>query len=269
MSWGSRTTLPDRQPGETLRDIQFHNEMDEHNQRTDRVVGNFRHRDGRIWSARIVPIPANVARRPFPDAALVLTLHSGGCRRYQFMSGTLPSAKSTALRFGNVSLQDYERLIADAHGTTEFPRPDDVGAFRIQIVKRRIVAFAPETHRYTRDGIGRIEQGRIVIFPDIHELEEIFDNLCAPRTVPMLPENINSLGANSSFLSPAIIAAAVALGDDMEMDYTDTVLLSNFDDSVDEALGGLSNGTYRTPTIRLREDRVINLDDGDDDAFKE
>lgn len=268
MSWVSRTTLPDRQPGESLRDIQFHNEMDESNQRTDRVVGNFRHRDGRIWSARIVPIPANADRWPFPDDAFMLTLHSGGCRRYQFMAGTLPSAKRTALRFGNVAIAEYERVIADAHGTTEFPRSDAVGAFRIQVVKRVSQGFTQETQRYTRDGIGRIEQDRIVIFPDVHELEEIFDNLCAPQTVPLIPEHINSLGAESVFTDSAIAEAASILSDDMDLDPSD-VVLSNFDDSIDEALAGLSNGTYRTPTIRPREDRVIDLDDGDDDAVRE
>ncbi len=268
MSWVSRAMLPDRQPGESLRDIQFHNEMDENNQRTDRVVGNFRHRDGRIWSARIVPIPANFERRPFPDDAFVLTVHSGGCRRYQFMAGTLPSAKSTALRFGNVDLQDYTRLIADARGTTEFPRTDDVGAFRIQVVKRESHGFTQETRRYTRDGIGRIEQDRIVIFPDVHELEEIFDNLCEPQTVPLIPEHINSLGAARVFSDSNIAEAAAILSDDMDLDPLD-VVLSNFDDSIDDALEGLSNGTYRTPTIRPREDRVIDLNDGDDDALRE
>jgi hypothetical protein len=267
MSWSSDITLPERQPGEALRDIQFHNEMDEHNRRTDRVVGNFRHRDGRIWSARIVPMPDSDAHPQFLFGSFVLTAHSGGCRRYQFISSALSSAKQTALRFGNVRLAVYDRLIADAQGTTEFPRSADVGAFRIHVVRRLSRGFTQETVRYTRDGIGRLESGRIVIFPDAHELEEIFDDICAVNTVPLIPEHINSLGANSTFHDPSTVEAAAYLGTDMVADPT-TVVLRNFDDSIDDALAGLSNGTYRTPTIQPREDRVIDLNDGDDDGLR-
>jgi len=259
-------SLPERRPGEALRDIRFRNEIEPTtNERTQRVVGNFRHRDGRIWNARIVPIPPQEGL-PFQGPGYQLTLTSGGCRNYQFVSRSLVSAKQTAVRFSNMQMALYERIIADAHGTTEFPRSNDIGVFRIAVVKTVPVRFQHrETQRYDVEGLGRLEHGHLVIFPQSAELEEIFDEVADEGTFSLIPDTINSPTIDNSLFSQSATmrdAARDVLSED-ERNIAD-IVLNNFNDSAEEALQGLTDGTYRIPAPRQREDRVIDLG-GDDD----
>ena len=267
MTW----SVPRRQAGESLRSIDFRNERDSLGEVTARVIGSFRHRDNRIWQARIVPLPPDTARSIFPTAAFVLTLSSAGCRDYHFIAESLASAKRTALRFGNVRMADYERLIADATGTSDYPRTDDVGFFCMRVVKETqgIVTMRVNRSSHSQEdvfGLGRIEDGKIIIFPDHYELDIILTGIADSSSQPLVPEDVNSVNGLSPF--SARRTSARDLDDAMEdMGISDAVirevLQRNRNDSVATAMAGLSSGTYTTPTLRARDERVIDL--GDDD----
>lgn len=265
MSWGtSVNVIPPRQENEVLREIRFHTELDASNNPTDRVSGQFRHRDGRIWSARILPLEPDARRPAFRRQAFLLALTSGGCRQYTFISRRLQNAKSTVLRFSNLPLPVYERLTADAKGTSTHPRSGEVAVFRLHVIKRatsgHFVARS-ELTRYDVDGIGRYEQDKLVVFPDSAELAAILDQCCADDDVrSLVPEGINSLPAEATMTRIDLTTAQRHLDSRViDMDHIHAIVGDHFYDSVDDAIAGLHNGSYH-----VREERRIDLRDEDE-----
>ncbi len=253
MSWTNATPVPQRQPGETIRDIPFRHELDGQNQKTNTIVGRFYHRDGRLWQARIVHAPSNVEDWRFENDSWILTMSSGGCRNYQFLSANIGSAKKTALRFANIPLENYQRLVADAHGTTDFPRPSIYGIFQVKVVQNNATeAGVVETQSYSLRGIGRIDNGTIVIFPLAAELEQIFDPVCDNDTVSLIPVDINRVSN-----TPGIQQALEEIEEDMQQFDVDEILSRNFADTPEDAVRNFNNGA----TFRQREERVIDIGD--------
>jgi len=253
--------IPNRQPGEALTDISYRAEMED-NRQTGRVVAEFRHRDGRIWQGRIMPLPPGSVQTHITGHTHTIALSSGGCRQFRFIANGLSSAKRTVLRFANLPLDVYDRLIADARGTTDHPRPDDVGVFRIQVVKRhRRPGGRTETQRYEREGIGRLEGSIITVFPHSEELQDILGLCCSGSSLPVVPSGINELNP-VGFSRTELDEATVGQVDE---DAVDAAVLRGFDDDLVTALAGLEDGSYTIPRPREREDRAIDIF-GDQDA---
>ncbi len=261
MSWTDTQPIPLRQPGEPIRDIQFSHELDGQRRRTERIVGQFYHRDGRLWQARILPLPNRFhdGQHSFNEESLVLTLSSAGCRNYQFVSGNIGSAKRVAIRFGNIPISRYNRVVADAQGTAAHPRTNDIGVFRVNIAKQVLIfPQSHETQRYSLVGIGRVEHGTIVMFPQAAELEAIFENVCDDDTVPLIAENINDPTTDNDAFR---LHQQVSSEEMDEWGDVSDIVARNFQDTVEQALEGLQSGTYHTSGFRRREDRVIDIGD--------
>ena len=254
-NWG--TPLPDRQEAEVLRNLEWVNSAQ------GQLTVTFRHRDNRIWVATIASLPADMNRTTFPEEAYSLSVTSDGCRAYQFICRSQSSGKRTTLRLANMRATYYSRLIADARGTTDYPRSDDIGVLCMQVAKRTQVRAhthnprtqATEVQRYTIRGIGRVDGNTITVFPESHELEQILDQVCAEGTHALVPSDINVI-PDPSMARGALEGVNV---DSVADDVVTAALANSFDDDAETALQGLSDGTYHTPAPRQREDRVIDI----------
>lgn len=245
--------LPEREPGEVLRDINF---------RTDdgRIMAQFRHRDNRIWSAVISPL----TDINFRNYDYTIQLSSGGCRTYRFVARVVNTAKGVVQRFANMPLELYERMVADAQPTTDHPRSDDIGVFRMQVVKQRRAGpggYRTETQRYMISGLGRVDGNSITIFPNSEEIGEILLTVCPQGAQPLVPQGINELDRNR-FNRSALDTTDVP---DLEEDEVAEAISRSFNDDLETALAGLDNGSYEAPRPRAREERALDIFGEDDD----
>lgn len=258
MQWRA---LPERQPGEVLRDINFRVELD-NGQRTDRVTAQFRHRDNRVWVARITSL--NDPHLPRYNKAVQLS--SGGCRNYRFVAHDLPMAKQVVQRFANLAEEHYDRLVADAQSTMDYPRSDDIGVFRMSVAKQRRAGWGghrTETRRYTIEGLGRVDGNTITIFQTSEEIGEILLLVCPRGVQPLVPAGINEITptAGPRFNRSALDETEVP---ELDEDEVQAAIARSFDDDLETALTGLHDGSYSAPRPRGREAREIDFG-GDDE----
>lgn len=259
-AWGA---LPPRQPGEAISSLHFRGEPNPTTLRHVHV-SHFRHRDGRIWEARVTSgdeVCILVADVLYKNS---LELTAAGCRSIQFLSRETSNALSTACRFSNLRMDLYTRLIADAQGTTDHPRSNEIGVFRMNVVRHEQEARGRVvTLRYTINGIARLENGRISVFPVSSELAEILANVCAKDTIALIPQGINEISGDTS--------RSINTGHG----HTGTSVPTLTEDEVDQAIGrlrndtserarsGIASGDY-VPTTRHREERVIDIFNDED-----
>lgn len=181
LGWGAANRPPQaRRASESLSYINFY--ADEANI----VYGQFLHRDGRLWMARIVPY----VQHP------VLTLTSPGCREYEFNCESIASAKGVTMVFANLPLPVYSTLTADANGTIDRPVAGDLCALQVQVCKAPHTASgAAHPQWLTIHGMGRINNGVITLFPSPDVIYQILVSCCDNEhaDTPVVPANINGL----------------------------------------------------------------------------
>lgn len=267
MTWGTnRYTVPPRGERDVLVEIRYRDEFDAQNNKTGTVVGEFQHRDGRIWSARIIELAPDNSRRVFRQAAVMLTLASAGCRQYSFICCRLQNAKGVAMRFSNMPMYVYDRLVADAQGTAEHPRSGDIAIFRLHVVRRQQPSLRRQQSSCGFDlteepinGIGRYADGQLVIFPTTDEIEDILDQCCNEYSRVMMPSGINQI-PDQALLERLEDTAYDDLDSRIiDIDRISDLVDHHFHDSAYEALAGLRDGSYR-----IREERVIDFHDDDE-----
>ncbi len=247
--------IPDRQPGEVLSEITYRAEM-EGERNTGRLRAEFRHRDNRVWQARIIPLPPGDAQTHISGHTHVVNLDSAGCRPVRFVARDVNRARQTIQRFANLHIELYERLVADARGTSSHPRSDNIGVFRMQVVKQvRQPGGRTETQRYDVEGIGRHDGDCIVVFPLSSDLEAILEECCARGCLPLVSAGVNALHPDR-FNRGVLDTAAV---DPVDQAVVDAAVLRGFDDDVDTAIAGLRDGSYTIPQPRAREERDLDI----------
>jgi uncharacterized membrane-anchored protein len=173
----------------------------------------------------------------------------------------LGSAKDAVRRFANMSEVRYTRITADAQGTTDHPRSDDVGLFRMVVTKA-----AYQTHSRSElvqrelSGIGRLDGPNLVMLPTSDELYAIMDRVCHGRNSrPMIPGGINVVENNDNAF---VQRRHSREPDEFDVAAINEALRRNFNDSFAEVSQSVAAGKYR---LRGREERAINFGDTDDD----
>ncbi len=254
--------LPTRQPGEALSSIEYRNNR-EAGQSGTRYIANFRHRDNRIWQALLTNGLSVYVGDDSDTYNWNIELSSAGCRPWRFMSMSLDQAKRTVSRFANLNTGLYNRLIADASGTTEHPKAGSVGVFRMRFARQNTHEGRSETHHAEIDGIAYIDGTSIIVFPTSPELFSILSSVCAAGTVAFVPQGINQIvEANQplSFVGYTDVRNT-PMPDVSQADF-ENALSRLRDDTAEGALTGLRVGDY-VATPRVREDRVLDIFDDD------
>ncbi len=252
--------LPTRQPGEALSKIEYRMEpVDE--QRGERYATNFRHRDNRIWQARIEELqpPTYLDDSRYTH---MIELTSAGCRTYTFMSLSLDQAKRTINRFANMPMLNYNRLISDAQGTTEHPRPGVVGVFRMRTQhQERLAGGRTETRQSEINGIAYNDGAQIIVFPTTAELTEILAGACATGTTALVPQGINQIQAPDQPMSFATNNDVRRMQlPDVVQDEVEAAIQRLRGDTTAGTLSRLQAGEY-VATPRQREERVLDIFD--------
>ena len=253
--------LPARQPGEALSLIDYDGSKTEQS-------CSFRHRDSRIWHARIVNQPKEWNDETYP---YVITLTSTGCRACHFLSMRMDQAKRTAGRFANMSLAMYRRLVVDAAGSTEFPVEGHIGVFRMQLVSQRARSRARQqlmtgntndlvTSEVT--GIGRHTDQSIEVFPQSQELRDILGSVCQSDTIAIVRNGINEIRAD--------VSSAGFLTGSRDRIFDGVSTPEIVDDELVRTLANLQSHTEPDDTFNnsfytaSSRQRVIQLDDEDE-----
>lgn len=249
--------LPTRQPGEALSNIDYRVEDGVSGKRH---VATFRHRDNRIWDAKIVNDPQTVNGEVYP---YMVEVSSTGCRSWVFLAASLEQGKRTVSRFANLEINMYLRLTADASGTSDFPIPGNIGVFRMVVVHHDRSANGTTTTRRCVEvtGIARHTGTNIIVFPQAEEIRELLSGVCSAGTIALVPTGINEIVTTPeqpSFLvgqrTPYRGIAAPQVGDE-EL----TAALNRLrNDTVDTVMSGLSRGEY---TTTQRHERTIDFFD--------
>lgn len=249
--------LPTRQPGERLARLFFN---PEHAGIT--VLGQtsqFRHWDGRIWQARIVPLRDKIDVEGV-NYNHALDLTSAGCRPVRFIAETLRDAERTALRFANIGEGHYHRLVADSRGTSDHPQPGDLGVFSINTVRTEsLTRGRTETYRQNQTGIGRLNNNTLVIFPTSDELRYILEDIATGGVRALVPQGVNELQAVDA---PRTFMPTDRLTDGDVPVLSDSEVAAMFGRVFDDTASSsteeeLARGTYVAPR---REHRVIEMD---------
>ena len=259
MRWVS---LEPRQAGIVLSDLEYR--TINNGGRTIFTV-SFRHWDQRIWQAsieqRTTPIVVEDVSFHFS-----LTLTSSSCRTFHFLSRTKRSAVRTVSRFANISDAIYERLTADARGTTDHPRSQTIGVFSMVTARHEKTYHGTVTSRSELSGIGRVDGPNLIIFPTTAELSRLLRDIAHVDTSVVIAEGINQVNMSTS-AAPRMFHA---IGSDnyenpptLTLEQADALINRAFNDTSDDAFAGLIGGSSKLITAR-REDRVIDL--GLDDA---
>lgn len=250
--------LPLRQPGEVISTIRYRPETggDANNQR---FIALFRHRDNRIWQARLSQQSITVAGHTYEHNAVV---SCSGCRSWTFLSETMDQSKRTVSSFANLNLDAYRRLIADANGTSDHPIAGDIGVFRIRVARPSVRQPGVRTGTVTVEitGIARIDGAQIIVFPVADELAGILGSVCASGTLALVPQGINEIPNETStggFLTTqgrGLRGVQVPVVNDDELTQAIQRLRS---DTLEGAVSGLTTGRYAT-THRSHE-RVLDF----------
>lgn len=254
--------LPTRQLGEALSNIDYRVEDGSSGKRH---VATFRHRDNRIWDAKIVNDPQYIAGDSYPYMAEV---SSAGCRSWVFLAPSLEQSKRTVSRFSNLAVVMYQRLIADASGTNDFPIPGQVGVFRMTLSQQvrdiRGRSAAAITRHSEVTGVARYDGTQIIVFPRAEEIRELLSGVCSAGTIALVPTGINEISDASdqpSFLvgqrTPYSGIAAPQVGDD----ELNAALNRLRNDTVDTVMSRLHSGDY---TTTARHERTIDFFDEDE-----
>lgn len=261
MTW---TPIPSRQPGELLAEIDFRAEP-------FGWVANFRHHDNRVWQARIVTVtlPDNMVALSDHERTLLtrsVQLSSSGCRTYCFLTTSTTNAKRIVRRFANVSQQRYDRLVADARGTSDHPRSNDSCAYTIKIIQNNATAadiYHGVARIHTLTGIGRVTNNhQIVMFPNSDEITEIMDSVVSDYGLAIVPQNINVLLPANTPRSFAVQNHTHDLVVEIDNKEVAEAFARLFADTADNIMAGLKTGDYTIP--RGRQARMLDL--GSDDA---
>lgn len=247
--------LPTRQPGEALSNIDY---RVEDGATGKRHVATFRHRDNRIWEAKIVNDPQSVGTGTYP---YMVEVTSAGCRSWVFLSPSLDQSKRTVSRFANLEITMYKRLTADASGTTDFPISGDIGVFRMTVIRQIRIHGGQSSSRGEVTGVARYDGSQIVVFPRAEEIRSLLSGVCATGTIALVPTGINEINDEAeqpSFLvgqrNPRQGVAAPQVGDD-EL----TAAINRLrNDTVDTIMSGLKRGEYTTTE---RHERTIDFFD--------
>ena len=268
------SVIPDRQPGSRLSntDFSFRSRPARGDAAMLRTLPNvegytsrFRHHDNRVWVAEIDPIFSLVINETLDgDFNYSVSLVSQGCRAFQFVAENFSKAKSVVRRFANMGQSRYERITADAQGTADHPRTDDIGVFRMFVTKYQPRSFDRRELTHTQvTGIGRLTGSTLSMFPTTDELEDIFTRVCPFGVVALIPSGINQIGStNGATFTNGNLQADVPAPTEFDPEIIHTVLNRNFNDSFADISTSVTAGDF---TPRRREERVINLGDDDDE----
>ena len=239
---------------------------------SDTYTTSFRHRDSRIWVVRIAPVtdPRLIATL---GLRMVAQITSSGCRTVSFVAGTQDALRKSVLRFANLIPEIYERVIADAVGTHDFPRPGQIGVVRMEIAEARAMTVvdlrhrrdASSTLRYeTVTGLGRIDGPVITLFPTVEELTELLDRCLTDGTQVLLDRNVNVPGQDPHFSNQVAARARVDIAT-RQLD-TDLESMEEHRAAVQAHLGTedlfdrIQSGELFLPAPRQRNDRSIDID---------
>lgn len=223
----------------------------------------FRHRDNRIWQVSITLCdqPIEVEEDGGGVFTHLVECTSAGCRPILFAAESVRDAQRTVDRFANTNSERYERLVADAQGTTDHPRSGDIGVFVINVVREtKRHDNRREVHRSTLNGIGRVNAFQLTIFPTSEELAHILTRIATPGVRAIVPQGINQLRDTNTPLGFGMAHRDFSNADTPEVviDEVDEALMRLFAATSTAALAGLSSGDFAMGP-RGREDRVIDL----------
>lgn len=250
--------LPTRQPGEALSNIDYRVEEGVSGKRH---AATFRHRDNRIWDAKIVNDPQYVNGEAYPYMAEV---SSGGCRSWVFLAPSLEQAKRTVSRFANLEINMYLRLIADASGTTDFPIAGNIGVFRMVVVHQDRAQNGTTTRRRVEvTGIARHTGTNIIVFPQSEEIRELLSGVCSAGTIALVPTGLNEIvdtQEQPSFLVGQRTPYRGIAAPQVEDEELNAALNRLRNDTVDTVMSGLQRGEY---TTTARHERTIDFFDDD------
>lgn len=255
--WGA---LPTRQPGEVISQLDYRVET---SPAGPRHVTTFRHRDNRVWQARIINEPQTVGQHTYPWMSEV---SCAGCRSWVFLSMSLDQSKRTLSRFANLSLAMYERLVADASGTTDKPIPGVVGVFRMRIPQLGNRSATDPTHTEIT-GVARYDGGQIVVFPTSPEFTSILSSVCASDTIALVPTGINEVPSEDTPVGGFMLGRhrhaynSLAAPELSEAELNEALGRLR-DGTAERVMSGLRAGDYTT--TRHREEREIDF--GDEEA---
>lgn len=233
---------------------------------------SFRHRDGRIWAVRIAPV-TDARLTAAHGFRWVAQITSSGCRSVSFIAATQDAVRKSVLRFANLIPDIYERVIADAVGTHDFPRDGQIGVVRMEIAESRPPSVTDIRHRRdsstavtydTVTGLGRINGSTITLFPTVDELTDLLDRCLTDGTQMLLDRNVNVPGQDPHFSNQVAARARIDLAS--RQLNTDLDGMDEHRAAVQNHLGTedlferITSGELLLPTPRQRNDRAIDLD---------
>ncbi len=254
MTWAA---LPLREPGAVISNIDYQTRPDVGGKSNQWAM--FRHRDNRIWEARI---DGGTEHQTFEvdeqQYSFLITLSSTGCRPCRFLSRTLESAKRTVSRFANLKLVNYSRLVVDAAGTTEHPRPGAIGVFRMVVQESRQTYGHSGVAQREINGVAYIDGESIVVLPTSNELFMILTGVCHTDTVALVQHGINEISSDGQALGlmQGYNLQPVALPNLTAREVEQTVTNLR-DDPMVQIFTDLQGGGYIRPR---RNERVVDLD---------
>ena len=254
--------LPERQRGERLARNRFKFLSDPH---VARYTCQFRHHDNRIWTSTIEAIDNDDINRMLGrEFYYSIRLASQGCRSFQFVAHERSRAEDITRRFANINPDRYDRLVADAKGTSSHPMSDDIGVFRLFVTKQNPLSYDRATVvREQITGIGRVNGFNFVIFPTSEEIDEHLSRICPAGVEPIVPPGINQIGVheNSTFTQGSLHASTREPAE-FDSEALHAALTRNFNDTFETITERIQSGEYQ---VRRREARAIDFGDDDDD----
>lgn len=263
-TWG--TPLPPRAPGELISSLSYLRVPTN----PDTTSTSFRHRDGRIWAVRVAPVTDQRLTSAL-GLRWVAQITSSGCRAVSFVAGTRDAVQKSVLRFANLVPEIYDRVIADAVGTHDFPRPGRLGVVRMEIAEDRPLSVQhirqrreASTAYETVTGLGRIDGATIILFPTVAELTDLLDRCLTDGTQVLIDRNVNVPGHDPHFSNQVAERARFDLAtrqlanepDEMEAHRTAAQAHLGTEDLFDR----IQSGELILPAPRERNDRAIDLD---------
>lgn len=244
MNWGQ--SLPPRQPGQLLTVMDLSYNVYEQDGR-EILKYSFRGRDNRIWQATIeLRQPGtddNYNQYDLDDFEFLLVFQSAGCRSMAFLVESEQAVRELVLRFANIGIDNYRRLIADAQGTLDYPKSNDLGVFRMMVTHVNQVGIRIPGNDYEVNGIGRLCNGELTIFPQAAELRAILDTLCNDNAVALVPDGINTLDQEEQY-NYTNRYRGVSLAN-LTSDQFNDIINRNFAATNADVLKNLKDGVYK------------------------
>lgn len=259
-NWGQ--VVPDRHSGQILtrRDLVFtlNKQEDRESLRCD-----FRGRDNRLWQATIeLQTGERLGDSSVRNFDYLIIFRAAGCRNVHFLAATEEEAKSLLLRFANISVAAYTRMVADARGTLDHPKSDDLGVFRMVVTHVNQAGMRVHNNDYTISGIGHYQQGQLTIFPTSDELRNILEPVCTEESVVLIPDGVNVVDQQEQLTSTARYRGVEVAS--LTPEQLSDIIDRNFEATGDEVRQNLRSGIYRQ-----RERPARALDFGPDKQTSE